>query len=389
MFGLQGYELFQVPPDELEAFLGGGNLAGLNVTNPYKKTVARFCHTLSESARQSGSVNTLLFDGKGRIHGHNTDYAGFLSMANRAGVSFSGRKVVLLGNGGAAATASLAARKRGAREVVNISRRGEHNFGNLERHADADVLVNCTPVGTYPQNDEAIVDIDKFHSLKGVLDLVYNPLRTKLAVDAEERGIPSEGGLYMLAEQAREASAYFQNKSIPEAETKRVFSQLCREIENVVLVGMPGCGKNAVGREVARLLKRRLVDTDELIELQTGRSPAEWITQDGERAFRDVETRVTRQATRESGIVLTTGGGGILRPENRLAMRQTGRVYWLLRPLNELATKGRPLSVNLDELFEKRRGAYEAASNCKININGNPEKAARLIVEEFHKHAAA
>lgn len=389
LLGLHGYQLFHMPPEDVEAFLGRGDLAGLNVTIPYKKVAARYCDSLSEPARRSGSVNTLVYDKAGRIHGHNTDYAGFLYTARRTGVSFPGRKVVILGNGGSAATVSLAARENDAREVVCISRRGEENYENLGRHADADILVNCTPVGMYPENDGIPVDLCDFPTLEGVLDLVYNPLRTRLLSDAEERGIPCAGGLLMLAEQGREAASYFLGREIPETETERIHSELLRTMENIVLIGMPGCGKNAVGQELARLMDRRLLDTDELVEAQTGRSPAEWIVQEGEEAFRDVEAKALKQAAAESGIVLATGGGAVLRAENRAAMRQNGRVYWLRRPLGELATEGRPLSKNLEELFRQRRGAYEAAAHREVGISGDAESAAHRIAEEFYESILA
>lgn len=386
LLGLPNYRLFGMQPEEVEGFLGNGELAGINVTIPYKKVVTRYCDSLSEPARKSGSVNTLIYDEAGRIHGHNTDYAGFSYAARQAGVSFSGRKVVILGSGGSAATVSLVARENGARALTMISRSGEDNYENLGRHADADILVNCTPVGMYPENDGIPVDLDYFPALEGVLDLVYNPLRTRLLSEARERGIPCAGGLPMLAEQGREAASCFLRRDIPESETERILSELLRTMENIVLVGMPGCGKNAVGRELARLMNRRLLDTDELVEEQTGRSPAEWIIQDGEEAFRDVETKALKRAAAESGIVLATGGGAILRPENRTAMRQNGRVYWLRRPLEELATEGRPLSKNLGELFKQRRASYEAAAHREIGISGDAESAASRIAEEFFEY---
>ncbi|MGI6005097.1 MAG: shikimate kinase [Christensenellales bacterium] len=385
MFGLDDYRLFEVEPGAVEPFLRSGTPGGINVTIPYKKVAFSCCDELSDTGRRIGNVNTLLFK-DGKIHGDNTDYAGLSFMARRAGIALKDRYIVILGSGGAAQTAALLAQDEGARHVVRISRSGEDNYNNLERHKGAQVIINATPVGMYPDNEGLPVSTEGFPRLQGVLDMVYNPLRTRLVLEAKSRGIAAAGGLSMLVEQARIASCLFQGKDIPPQETQRVLSILYHELENIVLIGMPGAGKSVVGREIARLLNRKFVDTDQLVLEKTGRPPADIIVSDGEEAFRHVETQVLLAAARESGIVLSTGGGAVLRKENRTALRQTGRLYWLRRPLHMLAVTDRPLSRDFGALYKARKPIYRAAADCEIDAAGPAREAARRIVEEFNEH---
>lgn len=387
--GIHDYTIFEVPPHELESFVCSGNFAGLNVTIPYKKAVVPFCDTLSDTARALGNVNTLRFDPSGRIHGDNTDYAGFVYMARRAGIAFAGKKVIVLGTGGASVTAAYAAKDRGAREVVMVSRAGPDNYDNIHLHSDADIVINGTPVGMYPKNDGLPIDPHLFPALTGAIDLVYNPLRSCFVLEAAECGAAWTGGLSMLAGQGRAAAELFLSRTIPESETERVYTTLLQTVENIVLIGMPGSGKSAVGQAIAERLGRHFQDTDELIAKQTGRHPAQIIERDGEEAFRTIEAAALQDAARQSGLVIATGGGAVLNPDNRMALRQTGRLYWLDRPLDQLDTVDRPLSRDLPELFARRAPIYEAAADARIDASPDVDCVADAIIEEFHAYTCA
>lgn len=386
LLGLPKYELFPMPQEEIAAFLRSGQLRGLNVTVPYKKTVLQFCDTLSESATKLGNVNTLLLADDGSIHGDNTDYAGFRYMMERGGFSLGGKKVLVLGTGGAAQTAQIASLDAGAREVVLISRAGENNYENILRHKDAALLINATPVGMHPHEAAKPLSLAGFQALEGVADMIYNPLRTALLTEADALGIPTIGGLSMLAEQGRKAAELFLAKEIPQSETLRVGQALQSRSENIVLVGMPGVGKTAIGRRIAENMKRKFVDTDTLIEERTGRSAEAWIRECGEAAFREQEAEIVREAALGRGIVIATGGGAVLREENRTALRRNGRVYWLRRPLEQLATAGRPLSGNPAELFERRRPFYTQAADVAVDLCDNIERNAKKAENEFYSY---
>lgn len=383
LLGLPGYQLFPMEEEAVPGFLAGGGLGGLNVTIPYKKTVLPYCHSLSPAAQRLGNVNTLLFDDRGQIHGHNTDYTGFLFMMDRAGLEMKGKKLLVLGSGGAAQTVRLAALDRGAAQVVEISRSGVDHYGSLHRHRDAQLLVNATPVGMHPHQGEAPLSLTELPNLEGVADLIYNPLRTRLLQEAAARGLTTAGGLAMLAAQGWEASRLFQGREIPEGEVLRVCRLLQRHNENLLLVGMPGSGKTTVGEILAARMGRVFVDTDRRLLEETGRAPAQWITQQGEDAFREQEARILEEACRGSGLIIATGGGAVLRPENRAAMGRNSRVYWLQRPLELLAREGRPLSGDLGVLYRRREPLYRAAADREVDAGGDPETIAAWIEEDF------
>jgi shikimate dehydrogenase len=387
--GIDDYRLFEVAPDKVEPFLRGGDLAGLNVTIPYKKRVLPFCDSLADIARRLGNVNLLGFDDQGRIHGDNADYGGFLYLIRRAGVDPAGKKVLVLGSGGAAQTVILACRDSGARQVVMVSRSGADNYGNIRRHADAQVLVNATPAGMYPQVEETPLGLDVFTSLEAVVDLIYNPLRTKLLLEARKRHIPCACGLPMLVEQGRLAAETFLRRRIPTEKSGQIHAALLRAMENIVLVGMPGCGKSSVAEIVAGERGRKKCDTDEMVKEESGRSPADIIEGDGERAFRRVEGEILRRVARESGLVIATGGGAILDEANRTALRQNGRVYWLDRPLADLALQGRPLSKDLDRLYRQRGPIYQEVADARIDASQGLPEVAQAVMEEFHAHTGA
>ena len=383
--GCQGYRLIELEPEELEGFLSQPNIGGLNVTIPYKRDVMPFCDVIDPMAQAIGSVNTLTRRADGKLYAFNTDAAGFCWMAERAGISFAGKKTVVLGSGGASLTAVACAKKLGAREVVVISRSGEHNYDNLGRHADADIVVNTTPVGMYPNNGAAAVDLTAFPKCSGVLDVVYNPRRTALLLQAEELGIPCSDGLPMLVAQAKAAEEHFFEKSIPDSENERILAQLRRECTNIVLIGMPGCGKTTVGQALAKLTGREAVDVDQRIVARAGRSIPEIFARDGEAAFRALEREETAEAGKLSGKIILTGGGVIMDQRNYGPLHQNGRIYHLIRDLDILPTDGRPVSQSTDlhALWERRAPFYARFRDAAIENSGTVEETAAAIWRDF------
>ena len=383
--GCDSYRLIELEPDELGRFLAQENIGGLNVTIPYKRDVMHFCDVIDEGAQSIGSVNTLVRKADGRLYGYNTDINGFLYMARRSGISFGKKKVMVLGSGGASLTVQAAAKREGAREVVVISRTGADNYGNLERHGDAEILVNATPVGMWPDVGSQAVDLERLPNLDAVMDLIYNPTRTDLLLQAERRDLRCAGGLSMLVHQAVVAEERFFDRSIPDSETEKILARMQRDRANLVLVGMPGCGKTTVGMELARISKRPFIDLDDEVVRLAGKSIPEIFRRHGEPAFRALERKVLAETCDKSGCIIATGGGAILREDNRTAMRRTGRVYFLRRDLDRLAVIGRPLSVKgtMKDMYRLRLPLYNEAADAVIDNSSSVARAAELIWKDF------
>ena len=383
--GLDGYRLIELEQEELPAFLSQKDIGGLNVTIPYKRDVMPLCDEIDEAARKIGSVNTLVRRGDGKLYAWNTDAVGFRWMAARAGIRLAGKKVVILGSGGASLTAQAVARMEGAGEVVVISRGGENNYENLHRHADAEIVVNCTPVGMYPAVGVSPVDLAAFHACKGVLDMIYNPRRTALLLQAEALGIPCSDGLPMLVAQAKAAEEHFFEKVIPDSENERILTMLRQEMTNIVLIGMPGCGKTTVGQALAALTGREAIDIDHRIEERAGKPIPEIFAQEGEGAFRTLERQETAEAGKLSGKIILTGGGVVKDERNYAPLHQNGRIYHLLRDLELLPTDGRPLSQStaLAELWAQRAPLYERFRDVPVKNSGSVEETALAIWRDF------
>ncbi len=370
--GSYSYELFCREPDELEEFFSDKTLKGYNVTIPYKVEAYKACDEVSERAERIGSVNTCIRRSDGTLYGDNTDYFGFSYMAKRSGASFENKKVLVLGSGGASLTVRCVAEDEGAREVVVVSRKGENNYENISRHYDAEIIVNTTPVGMYPHNGERLIALEKFTSCECVLDLIYNPLKTQLLLDAEELRIPSANGLVMLVAQAVKSAEQFMEKSIPEEEIDRVYSSLLAEERNIVLIGMPGSGKTTVGKLLAKRLGREFVDTDSMVEEKENRKIPEIFSQMGEKYFRDAETECVKEAGKKLGQVIATGGGAVMREENRNSLKENSVIVYLQRELQFLATEGRPLSESeekLKEMHKVRYPVYKALADFIVQVS--------------------
>ena len=388
--GCPGYQLFEREPEQLEAFLHQENLGAINVTIPYKQAVMPFCDEIDDLARSIGSVNTIVHEG-GKLRGFNTDAIGFCRMAEGAGIDFCGKKAVILGSGGASLTAQAMARKLGARQVVVVSRHGEDNYDNLSRHADAEIVVNATPVGMFPHTGEQAVDLTAFPRCEGVLDLIYNPRRTALLLQAEELGLPHSDGLPMLVEQAVAAEEYFFHKTFDSVEGTRILRSLRQEMTNLVLIGMPGCGKTTVGKLLAEKTGREAIDIDEEIVKRTGRSIPELFSTVGEAFFRQLEREETARVGALSGKLILTGGGVVKDPRNYPSLHQNGWICQLDRSLDALATEGRPLSqaTAARQLWAEREPLYRRFRDSLIDNNGKAEDAADAIWRDFCAHSGS
>ena len=374
------YRLYEREPEQLAEFVKAGDWQGLNVTIPYKKDVVPFCAELSPLARELGSVNTLVRRPDGTIFGDNTDAWGFEAMVRRLGVDCRGKQALVLGSGGASVTVQAVLRHLGAAVTV-ISRSGPDNYENLDRHRDASILVNTTPVGMYPKNGETPVDLARLPHLEAVLDVVYNPARTRLILDAQARGIPCQSGLSMLVGQAARASELWTGREVPPEQLEQVFRAIGASMENIVLIGMPGSGKSTVGQALAQALGRPFVDADAELTRRIGPIP-DFFAAHGEEAFRREETKILAEMGAKSGLVLATGGGCVTVAENYDLLHQNGTILWLRRDLDKLPTDGRPVSQRdgVAAIYQRRKPLYERFADRVVDNNGPVEETVAAIL---------
>ncbi|OUO92278.1 shikimate kinase [Cloacibacillus sp. An23] len=382
--GNYDYRLIELKRGELAGFLKRGAFKGLNVTVPYKKDVMPYCAWLSPEAARIGSVNTIVNTG-GLLRGYNTDYYGFVHMLRTAGIDVKDKKTLVLGSGGASLTVRTALGDLGARSVTVVSRGGEDNYGNLERHAGARVIVNTTPVGMYPNVEAAPLSLDPFPHLEAVADIIYNPSKTRLLLDAEKRGLCFANGLAMLVAQAKAAAELFLGRSIPDEKVDEITSLIEKRTKNILLIGMPGCGKTTVGKLLARALGRGFADTDELIVKESGRAIPDIFASDGEEAFRELEHSVIAREAKKSSLVIATGGGSVLREDNRDAMRQNSFIVYIRRDIGELPSAGRPVSQStpIEELYGRRAPIYEALADAAVDNETSAQAAAGEIIRRL------
>ena len=384
------YDLWELEPEQLAPFLQKGDFAGVNVTIPYKQQVIPYLDDLSDTARAIGAVNTIV-NRSGRLYGDNTDLAGMIALIRRLGLELHGKKVLILGTGGTSKTARAAAQQLGAAEVYRLSRSGREDAVTYEEarrlHGDAAVLINTTPCGMYPAVEDCPLDPADFPRLEGVVDAVYNPLRTNLVLAARERGIPAQGGLYMLAAQAVYAGALFRGCQAAQADIDLAYRTVLRQVENIVLIGMPSAGKTTVGQLLARRTGKKFTDTDTLAEQRIGMTIADYFRTSGEEAFRAREQETVAEVSAAGGQIIATGGGAILRRENLTALRRNGLLVFLDRPIEQLtATVDRPLASDRETLrrrYEERYALYRAAADVYIKNDGSPEEAADQIERQW------
>lgn len=386
------YELKELAPSELESFLEKREFSGINVTIPYKQAVIPYLDELDESAQMVGAVNTIVHR-EGRLLGYNTDYFGLRDLVLRTGLSLRDKTVLILGSGGTSKTAVAVAKSLDCRRAIRVSRTEKEDCISYstakETFQNADILINTTPCGMFPNLGECAVDIADFPCLEGVVDVVYNPLRTKLVCDAQNRGIPAVGGLFMLVAQAAYAGEIFTGKSLQKDVIESVYQQLLRDKENIVLIGMPGCGKTTVGKRLSERLNLEFLDTDLEIVQQENRNIPEIFALEGEAYFRRMESAVIHAVSQRQHSVIATGGGVVLNAENSALLRENGRVYFLDRPLSSLAiTKDRPLASDenaLKERYNERCELYCAACDYRVANTDTIEAVVDQIREDWMK----
>lgn len=383
--GNKDYGLFEIAPEKLEKFMREHSFKGINVTIPYKKAVIPYLDVISPEAQKIGAVNTVKVK-DGKLYGDNTDYFGFKYMVEKSKIDIHNKKAIVLGSGGASLTVQAVLRDLGACEVVVISRNGDDNYVNMYiKHTDAQIIVNTTPVGMYPDNLNTLVDFDKFPKLSGVLDVVYNPLKTRLILDAEKRGIPSSAGLSMLVAQAKKAHEIFFDTRVNDEVCETIERSLVLQMCNIVLIGMAGCGKSTIGKYLSKALQKDLVDTDEMI-VNTENMPIPQIFEEkGEDYFRWCENVAVNIAGKEKNQIIATGGGVITRPENYNALKQNGIIVFINRDADLLPTNGRPLSQmhGVKALYEKRMPLYRQFAEIEVDGNGTIEEVANRIIKEI------
>ena len=381
------YELYEVEREELGHFMETTELTAFNVTIPYKKDVIPYMTELTNAARRIGAVNTVTRLPNGGFRGDNTDYYGFSKMVEASGIVVADKKVLVLGTGGASVTVNAVLADLGARSIVSVSRTGNVNYENVYTlHADADVIVNTTPVGMYPSTGISPIRLSEFPRLSGVLDLIYNPARTALLLEAERLGLPAMNGLLMLVAQAKRASELFLDTVLDDAVIPAIVRKIRLETENLILIGMPGCGKSTAARLLSELSGREEIDTDKLFpNYSGGKSPAEMICEDGEPAFRATETEVVRAVGKLSGKIIATGGGVPTIPANYDLLHQNGIIVYLMRDLTYLPTAGRPISQGkgLEALYNERKDAYERLADVAVRGRRDPKATAKAILDAF------
>ncbi len=391
LFGYD-YELKAIAQNELDSFMTKREFKAINVTIPYKQAVIPYLDHIEDTAREIGAVNTIV-NREGKLYGYNTDAAGLEALINKSNIQIKDKKVLILGSGGTSKTAFYVAKKLGPSFVERVSRKGNDGCITyetaLKEHSDAQVLINTTPSGMFPNIDESPIDINAFPSLCGVVDVIYNPLRTKLVCTALKKNINAVGGLYMLVAQAAFAAEKFVSKPVCENRIDAIYKELFASKQNIVLVGMPASGKTTVGKLLSNTTARDFIDTDEAITEKIGKSPAELINTLGEPAFRDMEAEIIKEVSAMQGKIIATGGGAILRESNRRLLKENGRIYFLDRPLKDiLPTPDRPLSSSkeaLEQRYKERYPIYLECADYRVHSVNTPEACLKLIMEDFNK----
>lgn len=402
--GRYQYQLFSLAEDEMPDFINARDFRGLNVTIPYKKDVIPLCDEVTDLARGIGAVNTLFWknaSGTGSsesisqedkiLVGHNTDYEGFLYAASRAGIDFEGKGVLILGTGGTSLMARRAAADQNAAKIYIASRHPETDppsgseiqdagilstvsYDQLPEIADSiDVIINTTPVGTFPNNMQQVIRLKDFPGCQAVIDVIYNPFKTVLLLEAEKLGLKYTNGLPMLVAQATAAAGYFLGTpGAFQKENQRIIKSMKQQMGNIVLIGMPGTGKSLIGKLLAELTGKTLQDTDAKIEEEAKMTIPEIFEKEGETGFRDRESAICKKLGKERNLIIATGGGAILRPENVDALRQNGTLVHITRSIDKLPTRGRPLSQNIETLKKmeaQRMPLYKAAADITFRNN--------------------
>lgn len=382
------YELKEIPRDGLDDFMKARNFRAINVTIPYKQAVIPYLDEISAQAAEIGAVNTIV-NKDGRLTGSNTDFAGMQALIRKLGLDLNGKKVLILGTGGTSKTARAVAESLGAGEIYRVSRSGNDGAITYEAaaslHRDAHIIINTTPAGMFPNVSSRAIDITDFTGLEGVVDAVYNPIRTELVMDAQELGIPAQGGLYMLAAQGVYACGAFLSREVDDAMIDRAYKNVLNGKRNIILIGMPSCGKTTIGRKLEGILGRELTDTDEMVIGKIQMPIADYFAREGEKAFRDRESEAIRDISLNSGMLVATGGGAILRRENVRELKRNGTIIFLDRPLEKLiSTDDRPLSSSreaLRKVYEDRIDIYRSCADITVDASGSIEEVTGKVLQ--------
>ena len=384
--GNTNYELFEREPSQLQEFFADPELQGINITIPYKVNALEACDVVDPRAERIGCVNTMVRKDS-KWHGYNTDYDGFVFTLQHAGIDVSGKECIILGDGASSATVHVALEDLGAKNIVHLSRKTAPFYGDAPNYYEtAQIIINCTPIGMYPHNPANLIDITQFSKLEGVVDLIYNPRRTILLLQAEMMEIPHCDGLPFLVAQGVEAANHFQGESFGTKEIEQILRDMRCEKENIILIGMPGVGKTTVGKALGEEMGRTCVDVDQELEKEIG-DISTYITEQGEPAFREKEAEMIAKLGTQTGLVISTGGGCVTVPKNFAHLRQNGRIYQLTQPIENLSTTGRVLSSGgldrLRELEEIRTPMYESFAQCIVEHKRNAPETVAAILEDF------
>ena len=387
--GNTNYELFEREPSQLQEFFADPELQGINITIPYKVNALEACDVVDPRAERIGCVNTMVRK-DGKWHGYNTDYDGFVFTLQHAGIDVSGKECIILGDGASSATVHVALEDLGAKNIVHLSRKTAPFYGDTPNYYEtAQIIINCTPIGMYPHNPANLIDITQFSKLEGVVDLIYNPRRTILLLQAEMMEIPHCDGLPFLVAQGVEAANHFQGESFGTKEIEQILRDMRREKENIILIGMPGVGKTTVGKALGEEMGRTCVDVDHELEKEIG-NISTYITEQGEPAFREKEAEMIAKFGTQTGLIISTGGGCVTVPKNFAHLRQNGRIYQLTQPVENLSTSGRVLSSGgierLRELEATRTPMYESFAQCIVEHNRNAPETVATILEDFEEN---
>ncbi len=384
--GNTNYELFEREPSQLQEFFANPELQGINITFPYKVNALEACDVVDPRAERIGCVNTMVRK-DGKWHGYNTDYDGFVFTLKHAGIDVSGKECIILGDGASSATVHVALEDLGAKSITHLSRKTAPLYTDAPNYYEtAQIIINCTPIGMYPHNPASLIDIMQFSKLEGVVDLIYNPRRTILLLQAEMMDVPHCDGLPFLVAQGVEAANHFQGESFGTKEIEQILRDMRREKENIILIGMPGVGKTTVGKAIGKKMGRTCIDVDQELAKEIG-DISTYITEQGEAAFREKEAEMIAKLGTQTGIVISTGGGCVTVPKNFAHLRQNGRIYQLTQPVEKLSTSGRVLSSGgierLRELEETRTPMYESFAQCIVEHNRNAPETVAAILEDF------